>query len=184
MARSGEELTGPLGERLIFRKTTRDTGGELLEVEAVYLAHSDPPPEHLHAYQEERFHVVAGEIQVSIDGRESVYESGQDFVVPVGARHWMQNISNTEGRVIWQTRPALKTERFFETMWGLARDGKTNPKGVPNLLQVAVIFREYDREFRLAKPSRLIQQMVFGLLAPLGRALGYRPAYPKYSKTE
>jgi hypothetical protein len=32
----------------------------------------------------------------------------------------------------------LNTETFFETVYGLARDGKTDENGVPNLLQQAV----------------------------------------------
>jgi hypothetical protein len=27
-------------------------------------------------------------------------------------------------RVNWQTRPALKTEAFFETVWGLAKTAR------------------------------------------------------------
>lgn len=68
----------------------------------------------------------------------------------------MHNESDEEGHVIWQTRPAMKTEQFFETLWGLARDGKVNAQGVPNLLQVAVIGREYNREFRLKKHPILL----------------------------
>jgi hypothetical protein len=41
-------------------------------------------------------------------------------------------------RVDRQTRPAGKTEAFFELVWGLARDGKVNQNGRPNLLQSAV----------------------------------------------
>ncbi len=56
----------------------------------------------------------------------------------------------------WRTYPALKTEVFFEILWGLARDGRTDERGVPSLPQMAVITREYSNEFRLANtdPSR------------------------------
>jgi hypothetical protein len=37
MARAGEVMENPIsGQRIIFRKTADDTGGELLEVESVY----------------------------------------------------------------------------------------------------------------------------------------------------
>ena len=81
-------------------------------------------------------------------------------------------------RVNWQTRPALKTEAFFETLWGLARDGKTNDKGVPNVLQAAVIAREYEQEYRLISPPQAVQRVLFGSLGAVGLSLGYRGRYP------
>jgi hypothetical protein len=80
--------------------------------------------------------------------------------------------------VNWQTRPALRTEAFFETVFGLAAEGKVNEKGVPNLLQSAVIAQAFAGEFRLAKPPWPIQRLLFAVLAPLGRLLGYTAKYP------
>jgi hypothetical protein len=38
MAKSGEVLENPItGQRLVFHRTSEDTGGELLEVESVYM---------------------------------------------------------------------------------------------------------------------------------------------------
>jgi quercetin dioxygenase-like cupin family protein len=182
MARAGEELISPIGERLIFRKTARDTDGELLEMEAVYRPHSSRPREHYHPYQEEHFEVLQGEICAKIGDQERLYKAGEAFVIAAGIHHRMHNVSNTEARVLWQTRPALKTETFFETLWGLAREGKTDAQGVPNLLQVAVIAQAYGREFRLARPAYGVQRVVFAILAPIGRALGYRGHYARYSQ--
>lgn len=75
----------------------------------------------------------------------------------------------------------MNTETFFETLWGLARDGKTNEKDTPNLPQVAVIAHEYENEFRLTTPSFVVQKVLFAVLAPLGKMLGYRARYPEYS---
>ena len=80
-------------------------------------------------------------------------------------------------RVNWQTRPALKTETFFETISGLSREGKAGGKGTPNLLQAAVIAQAYAEEFRLARPPWPVQRVLFAVLAPLGRLLGYRASY-------
>ncbi len=146
-----------------------------------YKPGGNPPPVHYHPSQEERFEVVSGEMLTHDDGVERTYGAGETFVLPPESRHSMHNAGNEELHVIWQTRPALKTEAFFETMWGLAQDGKINPKGVPNLLRVAVLMREYQDEFRLAQPPFAIQKPLFGLLAPIGNLLGYRGRYPEYS---
>ena len=89
----------------------------------------------------------------------------------------MWNPGPDVARASWQTMPALRTEEFFEVTWGLAAAGKTNDKGVPGILQSAVLLNEFRDEFRVVKPPAGVQRVVFGLLAPIGRALG-RKARP------
>jgi quercetin dioxygenase-like cupin family protein len=179
VAHTGQILRNPVtGQDLVFRRTTADTGGEVLEVESVWRSGSTEPVEHYHPAQEERFEVTAGMLAARVGGEKRMLSPGDTLVVPAGTPHAMWNASDGETRAVWETRPALKTERFFETAWGLAEAGKVNKSGVPEPLQLAVLMREYDGEFRLTKPPRAIQRAVFGLLAPIGRLLGrrgYRP---------
>jgi len=86
-----------------------------------------------------------------------------------------------DAHVLVQVSPALRTEMFFETFFGLAKDGKTNAKGLPNPLSMAVILREYRDEVRLARPPAAVQTALFTPLGVLGRALGYRGWYPRYT---
>ena len=62
-------------------------------------------------------------------------------------------------------------------MFGLAADGKTNRKGMPNPLRLAVVAREHFDDVRLPFPPAWMQRMGLAAGAPLGRALGYRPVY-------
>ena len=178
MAEAGDVVENPVsGQHLVFRKTARDTAGEWLEVEAAYTKPTPSrPPVHYHPYQEERFEVLSGELRVLIGGAERTLEPGGVLIVAPGIRHsmWAERAGT---RVLWQTRPALETEAFFETVWGLAKEGKTDGKGVPGLLRVALIAREYDEEYRLASPPRFVQAALFGALAPVSRLLGYRARY-------
>jgi quercetin dioxygenase-like cupin family protein len=179
MAKGGEVLENPVtGQRIIFRRTSKDTDGALLEVESVYTKPSPSrPPAHYHPAQEEIFRVLAGELQVVLRGRHRTLKEGETLVIPEGVRHEMW-AEESGVRVNWQTRPALRTEAFFETVFGLASEGKTNDKGVPNLPQAAVIAQAFADEFRLASPPWLLQRALFAILAPLGRLLGYSPTYP------
>jgi len=179
VARAGDVLENPVtGQRLVFLNTTESTGGDLLEVESVWtMPSASRPPVHYHPHQEERFEVLAGRLDVLVDGEERTLEEGEVLNLPAGVSHGMWT-AEAGTRVNWQTRPALKTETFFETVWGLAKDGKVNDKGVPDLLRVALIAREYEDEFRLASPPRVVQRALFGLLAPVGRLLGYDARYP------
>ena len=177
MPKPGDVLIDSDGGRVVFRQTAATTNGELLEIEAYYPPHSELPVPHYHPNQEEYFQVVRGEMRVILDGEERHYRSGEEFVVPVGAHHSMQNVSDDEAKLIWQTRPALRTEYFHETIRSLADYDQVNDQGMPSLLQMAVIAREFRREFRLASPPYPIQWILFGLLAPIGRLKGYKGSY-------
>ncbi|HET7479620.1 MAG TPA: hypothetical protein VFJ72_08920, partial [Rubrobacteraceae bacterium] len=58
-------------------------------------------------------------------------------------------------------------------------DGKVSPKtGLPNLLRLGVMMHAYRNEIILARPPRLVQTLLFGSLASIGRLLGYKAEYP------
>jgi hypothetical protein len=78
---------------------------------------------------------------------------------------------------VW-VRPALNSESVFETLFGLARDGKTNKHGLPNIFQMAVIVADYP-ETKVLLPSPVYG--LLKLLTPPARLLGYQPSYPQYS---
>ncbi len=81
---------------------------------------------------------------------------------------------------VW-LRPALKTEVFFETFFGLARDGKTNKRGLPSIFQTAILVADYQETKVLLPPP---VQILLKLLTPLARLLGYRSSYPQYSSAQ
>jgi hypothetical protein len=68
----------------------------------------------------------------------------------------------------------------IRTAFGLAQDGKTNRRGMPNLLQLALFAREFDDVIRFTRPPRLVQQVLFTVLTPIARLAGYRGCYAEY----
>jgi quercetin dioxygenase-like cupin family protein len=182
VARSGDVLQHPVtGERVVWRKVSEDTDGALLQADLFFAPGGGVAAEHIHPSQEERFQVLAGTLQLRNNGQEQTLRAGQVAVVPPGQPHALWNAGEEEVHVLADVRPALRTEVFFETFFGLATDGKTNRKGLPNPLQLAVLLREYQDVLRLARPSVAIQRAVLGPLAMVGRLLGYRGWYPRYS---
>jgi len=168
------------GQDIRFLQTAADTNGELLEMESTWNSKTGQPPPHFHPKQAEDFTVLEGELHAIINGELKIYKKGDQFHVPAGTIHSMWNAAGEKARVNWKIRPALITENFFETTTGLANDGKTNGKGVPNILQASLLLRHFDSVLRLTKPSKPIQMIVFGTLAPIARLLGYKPVYKKY----
>ena len=169
------------GERIVFRKRSRDTGGELLEM-TLYLAPGGfIASPHVHPNQEERFEVGGAPVVFRLAGSERIYQPGEVAVVPAGVPHVWWNASDREAATLVQFRPALDTETFFETFFGLARDGKVGKNGLPNPLQMSVLARGYTREMALPPPAQWILGPMAVVLAPVARALGYRARYDRYS---
>ncbi len=180
MALTGTTIEHALtGQRMTFVRTAADTGGALLQTESTIRAGAPLETLHVHPGQEERFTVLAGTMRFVVGGRERVAQAGQEVVVPAGMPHTFGNAGSGEARYRAEDRPALQSEGFFETYFGLAQDGKINVRtGLPNLLQLAVALHHYRHEIVLVHPPRLVQRVLFGLLAPLGRLRGYRAPYP------
>jgi mannose-6-phosphate isomerase-like protein (cupin superfamily) len=177
--RQGDTIENPVtGERLVFVKTSAETNGELVVVEAFVKPDGFVASEHLHPYQEERFEVLSGELGFKVGKHRMFVKPGKGVRVPAGTPHKFWNASDTEeAHFVCKVKPALQFEQLIETMYGLAADGKTNRKGMPNPLRLAVIARAHYDDVRLPFPPEWMQRMGLALGAPLGRFLGYQAAY-------
>jgi len=179
MARAGDVIEHVTGERFLFRETARDTGGELLRVEATVEPRGFAAAEHVHPKQEERFEVLSGRLRYRVEGVEREAGAGEELVIPKGVSHVWENGGDEDLRMFIEFRPALRSEEFFESYFGLGQDGKTDPKtGLPGLLWMAVLLQEFRNEIHLTRPPLPVQRVVFGALALVGRLLGYPARYP------
>jgi quercetin dioxygenase-like cupin family protein len=180
MAKAGDELLNPVtGLRTVFRKTAQETSGELLQVDWISEPGWTSGPDHVHPRQEERFEVLSGRLGLRADGIERVHGVGDVIVVSAGSPHAAWNAGDEDVHVLVDFRPALRTERAFETLAGLARDGKTNGAGAPrNPLVLALVLRHFEDEIYFVRPPLAVQRVIFGVLAKVGWLLGYRAEYP------
>ena len=178
MIRAGDALENPVtGERLVFRQTSNDTDGEAVVIEAFVKPGGVVAAAHLHPYQEERFQVLRGKVGFRVGRQYIVAGPGERLTVPAGTTHKFWNAGEEEAHFVCEVRPALQFEQLIETMFGLAADGKTNRKGMPNPLRLAVIARHHFDDVRLPVPPAWMQRVGLALGAPLGRLLGYRETY-------
>ncbi|MEX0786780.1 MAG: cupin domain-containing protein [Dehalococcoidia bacterium] len=167
------------GERITFRKRARDSNGALLEFELAMEPRGVTMPAHVHPRQEEHVEVTAGQVRLRLGGTEHVLNVGEAMTLPAGIPHMLWNDGDQEARALIQAKPGLRTETAIETLFGLARDGKTNKSGMPNPLQGVLLAREY--ETFLPSPPIPIQRVLLAALAPVARLFGYRTSYPQYS---
>jgi len=183
LIRVGELLENPVtGERGIIRIAPEESNGYLLVGDLYVRPGGAVAGEHIHPATAESFTVVRGEVGVRIAGREVVAGPGERTHVPARHTHDWWNAGDTEARVVVEVQPGERFVQMIRQLFGLARDGRTTPKGMPRLLDGVAMGREFADTIRFTTPPQLVQRVMFGLLGPLARRTGHRGT--EYANTE
>jgi quercetin dioxygenase-like cupin family protein len=183
MIRTGDTIENPVtGERITFLATSRDTDGDAVVIETVVQPDGFVAAAHVHPSQSERFAVAEGTLGLKVGGKKLTLRPGDVAVVDAGTPHKFWNAGDEPVRFVCEVRPALQFESLLETMFALAADGKTNRKGMPNPLRLAVIAKAHFDTVRLPFPPAWMQAAGLALGAPLGRMLGYGATYESDEK--
>jgi quercetin dioxygenase-like cupin family protein len=180
-SRAGDVIVGrATGQRAIMLLGTEDSQDGAIAFHLFVRPGGGDLGEHIHSSLTERFRVLAGRVAVRLDGEVRILEEGDDLTIPPGVSHHWWNAGAGEAEMLVQVDEGRRYELMLCTLFGLGNDRLTTRKGNPRLLQRAVIAREYRDVAEFVRPSRPLQRAVFGLLAPIGQALGYEPVYPRY----
>jgi quercetin dioxygenase-like cupin family protein len=150
-------------------ETAEETGGERFKTRMELEEPGELPP-HRHPSAEERYEVVAGELEVQVDGDWSTVEAGESVVVPPDTEHAFKTTGPAE--VINIHQPAMEFEGFFRGFHKLKteRGVPMPPDGLESAILLAMLVVEYEDEQRVVSPPH----WSFELLARLGHLLGYR----------
>jgi quercetin dioxygenase-like cupin family protein len=179
----GTEIESPqTGEKLVFRSTADSSEGRLFQAELTVKPGTYVVRSHIHPSQEESFVVLDGTYGYRIGEKTGVAHAGETLVCPIGVPHSQWNAGDEIMRILYEHRPALRSaEIFFETQFGLSRDGKLSAAGDIGLLQGAVLLEEVGDFIRPASPPVWLQRVLFPVLAVFGRARGYHARYMRYA---
>jgi len=140
--------------------------------------------EHRHPALVERFTVLDGELTVKLAGRTAVLRKGETAVIEPGVWHdWWNASDRHDARVRVEVTPGDRFAHMVETVFGLARLGHVNSKGMPDPLQLALFAQEFSDVIEFRSPPPAVQRLLFGILAPIARWRGYRATYPQLSRT-
>lgn len=69
------------------------------------LVPGDHVTEHYHPYSEEFIHVVAGELEMTLDGQPVRLAAGDSLLVPIGVRHRLVNIGEVTAHCAFHLSP-------------------------------------------------------------------------------
>ncbi len=139
--------------------------------------------EHRHPAITERFTVIEGELTVKRDGQTGILRKGESATVEPNMWHDWWNAGNVSAIVRVEVTPGERFLHMIETLFGLARLGHTDGKGMPDPFQLALFAREFSDVFVFRSPPLAVQRVVFGALAPIARWRGYRATYPQLSRS-
>lgn len=180
----GEVIENPVtGERAVLLEAPwwNDDGRVVAEMTA--LPGARVVGEHLHPALHETFTVLSGELTVLRDGRRSILRAGEGAEIEPGVWHDWWNDGTVDAIVRVEVTPGERFAHLIETLFGLARDGHVNKRGMPDLLQLTLVATEFADVIVFRKPPAAVQRAVFGALAPVARMRGYRATYPSLSRT-
>ena len=107
MPRGRRAVENPVtGERLTFRQTARETGGEYVRFEALIAPGGSLPSAHLHPRQSERFELVSGTLTMKVGSQRVEARPGDVVVVDPGTPHNFWNRTGEPVRMLVEVRPA------------------------------------------------------------------------------
>jgi quercetin dioxygenase-like cupin family protein len=162
------------GKRLIFLESTP----QKLRFNEISSPHTGPVPPHIHVKQTERFEVKSGTLKMRLHNEEYVLEAGENIVVPTGVPHTYWNPYDQEVHLHIELEPALNYQRFFESVYGLTKEGLLTSS---HPLLGVLLLAEY--ELYVQGLPVAFQKVMFGLLANVARSLGYKVWKDAYQAT-
>lgn len=133
------------GEQATYLETSRETGGARTVAE-VRVKPGGGVPVHQHAGHEERIEVLAGEIEVTTNGRTRRLGPGEVAVIERGTTHRWCNPSRDRDLTFRATmtpgHPSF--EKFLRVYYGLGRDGELGRNKLPKRFADVALLAELD----------------------------------------
>jgi quercetin dioxygenase-like cupin family protein len=143
MARPGEVLDVPaIGVSIEFRRTTEQTGGELVEFDVVGRPHGFFTQAHVHPHQDERHEVIEGRFWIRTGALERLLGPGEVVETAAGVEH--SHGTYEPGRIRVRIQPAKRFEAWLERIASL----DYLPGGWPKPADAARLLLDFEGEAR------------------------------------
>ena len=181
MPYKGQMIKNPrTGEFIEFMETAAETDGAFTRIKIKVIAGGFKPVLHMHTTTDETFEIISGRLTYVLDGEKKVIVPGEKVVLPMGKAHTHYN-DDRGNLLMYQTfTPSLDIDLFLENIFGLDAEGKV-PKGQPAFLQLMVWGNNFQCKAYIPSVPLGIQKVLSFLLAPVGRLLGYKAVYKRFS---
>ena len=178
------------GQRSRIVTLPGETGGRRFVLDYINqpFAGEHAVPAHLHTAYTETFEILRGRARYRLGGDTKTAVAGDRVVMPPMVPHvhpWSDSAEELHVRQVADASPAdlrglNASLQAAITIQALAKAGRVNAKGLPNLLQLGVLIETTMPATYLAGPPILLQRILFAALGRIGRAAGYKTSYPQY----
>jgi len=179
-----------VGQRSRMVTLPGETGGRQFVLEYINrpFGGENAVPAHVHSAYAETFEILKGHAKYRLGSETKSAVAGDKIVMPPMVRHvhpWSDSDEELHVRQVAEANPpdlrGLNASlQAAITIQGLAKAGRVNAKGLPNLLQLGVLIQTTMPATYLAGPPIAVQHLLFGTLGWLGTLAGYKTAYPEY----
>jgi mannose-6-phosphate isomerase-like protein (cupin superfamily) len=179
-----------VGQRSRIVTLPGETGGRQFVLEYINrpFGGENAVPAHLHTAYKETFEILKGRARYRLGSETKTAVAGDRIEMPPLVPHvhpWSDSDEELHVRQVADANPpdlrGLNASlQAAITIQGLAKAGRVNAKGLPNLLQLGVLIDTTMPATYLAGPPMALQRALFGTLGSLGRIAGYKIAYPEY----
>jgi mannose-6-phosphate isomerase-like protein (cupin superfamily) len=166
--RPGSILTAP-GRELTFLRSSTDR----LRFREDIGPDAAPVPVHRHLWQTERFTVLSGKLTLTVAGKTLELAEGESLEVPPRTPHTYAPSASggdTAGVLIEvELSPALRGDQFFETIFGLTREGGLPPRRLRDV--VVLMALSHAHGFVIGGPPVFLMRAAGACLAGLAGVL-------------
>jgi quercetin dioxygenase-like cupin family protein len=151
-----EQFAMPDGSVYIVRHPAAESDGAFVEMDFVLPSGCVPPPPHVHPHQVETYEVMAGRLEVVVDGQWRTLTAGESASVPVGALHTFRNRFGETVRVRNRHTPAMGFEDFIERTCRTLRSAGVTRKRDPRVaVYLSMVMLDYDDTQRARRERSL-----------------------------
>ena len=141
----------PAGQQFWFLNTrvvvriSFEQGHDGISVLEHWAPHGDSPPLHVHRNEDEVFHLLQGEVSLSVDAKPLHGKAGDTFLAPKGIPHTYRVLSAEGARWLTVTI-GEEFERFVRALGRPAeREGLPDPSGPPTPEQAHALAAAAER---------------------------------------
>lgn len=131
-----------IGQRAVFL----DTSADRLLVEFSHRP-GGGVGDHFHVRQSERFEILAGEIELTVDGHTHRLAAGDSLTVPPRAVHSYEVTSAEPARMLGEFRPAGHTEDVFRGTFEIDARQAAGGSRVRRFVEAACLARRTEPDF-------------------------------------
>lgn len=179
-----------VGQRSRIVTLPGETGGRQFVLEYVNQPFSGEHavPAHMHTAYTETFEILKGRARYRLGADTKTAVARDRVVMPPLVPHvhpWSDSDEELHVRQVADANPAdlrglNASLQAAITIQALAKAGRVNAKGLPNLLQLGVLIASTMPATYLAGPPIALQRVLFGAMGWIGRMAGYKTGYREY----